>query len=160
MDLSQLRPARGAKHTRKRVGRGNASGQGTYAGKGMKGAQARSGPGPFAGFEGGQWPLVRKMARKAGFTRPMKVYYEEVKVGDLARFDAGAEVGPETLVSAGIVKRPQRPVKVLANGEIDRALTVRAHRFTAAARRKIEAAGGRAEQIGGTDAAAPAAAGE
>jgi large subunit ribosomal protein L15 len=151
MDLSQLRPPKGAKRERKRVGRGNASGTGTYAGKGMKGAKARSGPGPFAGFEGGQLPLVRRMARKRGFKNPFKVRYEEVKVGDLARFDAGAEVGPEALVMAGIVKRPQRPVVVLAGGRLDHALTVRAHRFTAGARQRIEAAGGRVEQIGGAE---------
>ena len=148
MDLSQLRPPRGAKRQRKRIGRVNASGQGTYAGKGLKGQKARSGPMPYPGFEGGQLPLVRRMARKRGFTNPNKVYYEEVKVSDLARFAAGAEVGPDTLIAAGLVKRPKRPIKVLSNGAINRALTVRAHAFSAAARQKIEAAGGRAEQIG------------
>jgi large subunit ribosomal protein L15 len=153
VNLSQLRPPAGAKRERKRVGRGNASGTGTYAGKGIKGQQARSGPGPFPGFEGGQWPLVRKMARKRGFTRPMKVYYEEVKLSDLARFDAGATVDVAALVAAGIVKRPARPVKVLASGTLDRALTVRAHAFSAAARAAIEAVGGRVEPIGAAAAA-------
>jgi large subunit ribosomal protein L15 len=147
MDLSQLRPAPGARRERKRVGRGNASGNGTYAGKGMKGAKARSGPGPFPGFEGGQLQLVRRIAHKRGFKNPNRVRYEEVKVGDLRRFDAGAEVGPEMLVSAGVVKRPERPVVVLAGGLLDRALTVRAHRFTAGARQRIESAGGRIEVI-------------
>src|SRR5581483_11314348 len=122
MDLSQLRPPRGAKRERKRVGRGNASGNGTYAGKGMKGAKARSGPGPFAGFEGGQLPLVRRMARKRGFKNPFRVRYEEVKVGALGRFDAGSEVGPETMVTAGLVKRPQRPVVIIGGGTLDRAV--------------------------------------
>ena len=148
MDLSQLRPPRGAKRERKRVGRGNASGTGTYAGKGLKGQKARSGPMPYPGFEGGQLPLVRRMARKGGFTNPNRVRYEEVKLSDLAKFD-DAEIGPEMLIAARIVKRPQRPIKVLSNGEVTRAITVRAHAFTAAARQKIEAAGGRAERIGG-----------
>jgi large subunit ribosomal protein L15 len=148
MDLSKLRPPRGAKRDRKRVGRGNASGTGTYAGKGIKGQKARSGPMPYAGFEGGQLPLVRRMARKRGFINPRAVVYEEVKVSDLGRFTAGVEVGPETLVGAGLVKHAGRPVKVLANGTIDRALTVRAHAFSAAARAKIEAAGGRVIVIG------------
>lgn len=148
MDLSQLRPPKGAKRARKRIGRGNASGTGTYAGKGIKGQKARSGPMPYPGFEGGQMPLVRRMARKRGFTNPRAVHYEEVKLSDLARFETGAEVGPEDLVAAGIVKRPERPVKVLSNGALDRALVVRAHAFSGAARQKIETAGGRAEQIG------------
>ena len=152
MDLSQLRPPKGAKRERKRVGRGNASGTGTYAGKGMKGANARSGPGPYPGFEGGQLPLVRRMARKGGFTNPNRVRYEEVKLSDLKKFD-DAEIGPELLIAAGIVKRPQRPIKVLSNGTVTRALTVRAHAFTAAAREKIEAAGGRAVALGGDGAA-------
>jgi large subunit ribosomal protein L15 len=157
MNLSQLRPPRGAKRARKRVGRGNASGNGTYAGKGLKGAKARSGPGPFPGFEGGQLPLVRRMARKRGFKNPFKVRYEEVKVGALRRFAAGAAVGPEALVAAGLVKRPQRPVVIIGGGSLDRAITVRAHRFTAGAKQTIEAAGGTAEVIGGVAAPAEAA---
>lgn len=147
MDLSQLRPPRGAKKDRKRVGRGNASGQGTYAGKGMKGAQARSGPGPYPGFEGGQLPLVRRMARKRGFKNPFRVEYEEVKITDLRKFDGGATVGPDELIAAGIVKRPSRPIKVLGGDTLDRVLNVTAHRFTASARQAIEAAGGRVEEL-------------
>ena len=152
MDLSQLRPARGAKRERKRIGRGNASGTGTYAGKGIKGQKARSGKKqPYLGFEGGQMPMIRRMAHKRGFRNPTSVHYEEVKLSDLARFETGAQIGPEDLVAAGIVKRPERPVKVLSNGTLRSALTVRAHAFSAAAREKIEAAGGRAERIGGTE---------
>lgn len=149
MDLSRLRPPRGAKHPRKRVGRGNASGQGTYAGKGIKGQQARSGKKlPYPGFEGGQLPLVRRIARR-GFHNPFKVYYEEVKVCDLARrFAPGSVVGPEEMIAAGLVKRPERPIKVLSNGTIEHALTVRAHKFSAAARQKIEAAGGQVVEMG------------
>jgi len=150
MNLSQLRPPKGAKKNRKRIGRGNASGQGTYAGKGLKGQKARSGPLPYPGFEGGQWPLIRKLTKR-GFRNPNRVEYEEVKISELRRFDANSAVGPQTLIGAGLVKRPQRPIKILSNGEIDRALTVTAHKFTAAAREKIEAAGGRAIAIGGTD---------
>lgn len=146
MNLSQLRPPRGAKKERKRIGRGNASGQGTYAGKGLKGQKARSGPMPYAGFEGGQWPLLRKLGKR-GFRSPNRVDYEEVKISDLRRFDANAEVGPDLLIASGLVKRPQRPIKVLSNGTIDRALTVTAHKFTAAAREKIEAAGGTVVQL-------------
>lgn len=160
MNLSQLRPPRGAKRDRKRVGRGNASGTGTYAGKGMKGANARSGPGPFAGFEGGQLPLVRRMARKRGFRNPNRVEFEEVKLSDLARFDAGSEVHPETLIAAGLVTRPKRPVVVLGGGKINRALTVHAHRFTTSAREQIEAAGGQAIVIGGDPAGEAAPAGD
>ncbi len=152
MDLSQLRPPRGAKRDRKRIGRGNASGTGTYAGKGLKGQKARAGGMPFAGFEGGQLPLVRRLARKAGFTNAFRIHYEEVKVSDLVKLDA-AEIGPEMLIAAGIVKRSTRPIKILSNGQISRAVTVRAHAFTAAARQKIEDAGGRAEYIDGDPAA-------
>ena len=145
MRLHDLRPPAGAKKDRKRIGRGNASGQGTYAGKGMKGAQARSGPNMGAGFEGGQWPLIRKIARR-GFTSPNRVDYEEVKLVDLGRFSAGSEVGLDQLRAAGLVKR-NLPVKVLSNGKLDHALTVTAHKFTAAAKAKIEAAGGTVVQL-------------
>ncbi len=158
MHLGQLRPPRGAKHPKKRIGRGNASGQGTYAGKGLKGQQARSGKKqPYVGFEGGQWPLIRKLARR-GFTNPFRVEYEEVKIGDLERFSGDAEINPELLVASGVVKRPQRPVKVLSTGTVSRPLTVRAHRFTAAARQKIEAAGGTVIELNPGKRAAEAAA--
>jgi len=150
VDLSQLKPAPGASRERKRVGRGNASGQGTTAGKGQKGQMTRSGKKhPWRGFEGGQLPLFRRLARKRGFVNPTRVEYEPVNVGDLAAFDANTEITPEFLLTAGLLKHPNKPVKVLATGELDRALTVRAHRFSAAARQKIEAAGGRVEELGG-----------
>ena len=150
MDLSQLKPAPGASRERKRIGRGNASGQGTTAGKGQKGQMTRSGKKhPWRGFEGGQLPLFRRVARKRGFVNPTRVEYEPVNVGDLAKFDANTEITPESLMIAGLLKHPKKPVKVLATGDLDRALTVRAHRFSAAARQKIEAAGGRVEELGG-----------
>lgn len=149
MDLSQLKPAAGATRDRKRVGRGNASGHGTTAGRGTKGQKSRSGKPNHPGFEGGQSPLYRRLARQRGFINRARVEYEPVNVGALARFAANAVVTPETLRGAGLVKRSRLPVKVLASGEIDRALTVRAHRFSAAARQKIEAAGGRVEELSG-----------
>ena len=149
MDLSQLRPAPGATRERKRVGRGNAAGKGTTAGRGQKGAGSRSGKQPHAGFEGGQYPLYRRLARKRGFINRFRVEYEPVNVGELAKFDANTVVTPEALLSAGLVKRSNMPVKVLATGELDRALTVRAHKFSDAARQKIEAAGGRIEALDG-----------
>jgi large subunit ribosomal protein L15 len=153
MDLSTLRPAAGATHKRKRVGRGNASGKGTTAGRGTKGQQSRSGKGMHPGFEGGQFPLYRRLAKKRGFTNRFRVEYEPVNVGDLVRFEANATVTPEMLVGAGVVKHSNMPVKVLAGGELDRALTVRAHKFSAAAAAKIEAAGGRVESLEGAEAA-------
>ena len=154
MNLSNLRPAPGATRPRKRVGRGNASGQGTTAGRGTKGAKSRSGKGTGAGFEGGQFPLYRRMARKRGFINQFRVEYEPVNLGDLAAFDANTVVTPELLAGAGITKQhPRLPVKVLATGELDRALTVRAHKFSAAAIEKIQAAGGRAESLEGGEAA-------
>ncbi len=151
MQAHELRPPKGALHrARKRVGRGDSAGQGSYSGKGMKGQKARSGPNVRVGFEGGQLPLVRRMARKRGFTNRFRQEVEEVNLLRLAKFEAGAEVTPESLRLAGIVKKGHLPVKVLGRGDLDRALTVKAHRFSASAKAKIEAAGGRWEELGGT----------
>src|SRR5581483_11415766 len=141
MQQHELRQPAGATHKRKRVGRGNASGHGTYATKGLKGQKARTGGGVRPGFEGGQLPLVRRMAYKRGFRNPFRVDYEEVNIGDLARFDAGSTVTVDTLRAARLV-RTSRPVKVLGEGDLTSALTVEAHRFSKSAREKIEAAGG------------------
>jgi large subunit ribosomal protein L15 len=142
-----LRPAAGSRHSRKRVGRGNSSGHGTYSGRGLKGQKARAGGGVRRGFEGGQLPLVRRMARKRGFTNAFRVEYEPLNLSSLARFPAGSEVTPETLQSAGIIKDSKRRIKVLGDGDLKAALTVRAHKFSATARQKIEAAGGKAEEV-------------
>jgi large subunit ribosomal protein L15 len=137
----ELRPPKGATHKRKRVGRGNASGHGTYATKGLKGQKARSGGGVRPGFEGGQLPLVRRMAYKRGFRNPFRVDYEEVNVGALAAFAAGTEVNGAALRESRLV-RTGRPIKILGEGELTVALTVEADRFSKSAKEKIEAAGG------------------
>jgi large subunit ribosomal protein L15 len=143
-----LRPPRGAKHKRKRVGRGNASGHGTYSTRGLKGQKARSGSSLHLGFEGGQLPLIQRLSRKRGFTNIFRVEYAEVNLRSLVgRFPAGSDVTPEALVRAGVIKNLKRPVKVLAQGDLEGALTVHAHKFSSAAREKIEAAGGKAEVI-------------
>lgn len=141
MQQHELRQPKGATHKRKRVGRGNASGHGTYSTKGMKGQKARSGGGVRPGFEGGQLPLVRRMAYKRGFRNPFRVDYEEVNVGSLALFAAGTQVNAVALKDARLT-RTGRPVKVLGTGDIAVALTVEAMSFSKSAKSKIEAAGG------------------
>lgn len=158
----ELRPAAGSRHARKRVGRGNGSGHGTYSGRGIKGQKARSGGGVRLGFEGGQLPLIRRMARKRGFTNPFRVEYSTVSLGRLARFGVGTEVTPELLHQTRLVRSLRRPVKILADGELRTALVVHAHAFSDKARQAIESAGGRAVLIGAPEvvverAEAPAA---
>jgi len=148
MKLHDLRSPDGARKPSKRVGRGAGSGQGTYAGRGRKGQGARSGgvKGPY--FEGGQLPLVRRLPHKRGFVNIFRQEYAEVNVDRLAEtFDAGAEVTPDTLVAAGLLKNTRTPVKVLGRGELDKPLKISAHRFSASARAKIEAAGGSVEEL-------------
>jgi large subunit ribosomal protein L15 len=144
----KLSPAPGAKKDRKRVGRGDGSGRGTYSGRGSKGQKSRAGYKMRPGFEGGQLPLIKRLPRKRGFTNPFKVEYSLVSLAQLASFEAGSEVTPHKLVEAGVIKSLKKPVKVLAGGELKIALTVKANRFSAAARAKIEAAGGKAEEVG------------
>lgn len=150
MKLHDLRPPKGAKKKRKRVGRGIAAGQGKTAGRGTKGQNARSGGGVRPYFEGGQLPLVRKMpfARGVGFRNPWRMTYKPVNVGRLVDyFEEGAVVSPETLAEVGIIKSSKELVAVLGEGELDRAYTVHAHRISASARQKIEAAGGTVEKL-------------
>lgn len=142
MKLHDLKPAEGSHRKSKRVGRGHGSGKGKTAGKGMMGQKARRGPGPYRTFEGGQNRLVKRMPFKRGFTNIFGTEYETVNVGRLADWPAGREVTPETLLAARVVRRKALPVKILGDGELTRALTVRAHKFSASARQKIEAAGG------------------
>ena len=143
----QLAPHPGARKNRKRVGRGDSAGQGSTAGRGMKGQKSRSGPGPRPGFEGGQLPLIKGLPMKRGFNNKFKTYYSLVKLEDLDRFDAGDRVTPEVLQRRGYVKNLNQPIKILGDGEITKALTVAAHRFTQSAREKIEAAQGRVEEL-------------
>jgi large subunit ribosomal protein L15 len=142
MKLHTIAPAKGSTHKKKRVGRGPGSGLGKTAGKGHKGQKSRSGYSRRAGFEGGQMPLVRRVPKR-GFTSQSKTVYSVVNLHQLAAFEG--EVTPETLAAQGLV-RPGRPIKVLGDGEIERAVTVVAHRFSSSARTKIEAAGGRCEE--------------
>jgi large subunit ribosomal protein L15 len=148
MRLHDLQPPKGAKKERKRVGRGNAAGQGTYGGRGRKGQKARSGGTKAPYFEGGQLPLVRRLPHKRGFVNIFRVEYAEVNVDRLERaFETGAEVTPVDMAEAGLIKSADRPVKVLGRGELTKALTVEAHRFSAGARLKIEAAGGSIREL-------------
>lgn len=147
MKLNDLRPDDGSKKKRKRVGRGTGSGHGKTAGRGTKGQGARSGGGKGPYFEGGQLPLARRLPYKRGFTNRNKIVYEPVNVGDLAGFEAGTEVTPVTLTIVGLLNKPEVPVVILGDGEIDVALQVKAHRFSKTAREKIEKAGGSVEVL-------------
>jgi large subunit ribosomal protein L15 len=147
MKLHELHPAKGAKRKRKRVGRGISAGQGKTAGRGTKGQNARSGGGVRPYFEGGQLPLVRRLPHKRGFTNIFKVHYTPVNLDRLDDFAAGDEVSPAALAEAGVIKSPREPVVILGRGELDRPLTIKAHRFSASAREKIQGAGGSAEVL-------------
>jgi large subunit ribosomal protein L15 len=147
MSLNNLRPPKGAKHAKKRVGRGMGSGHGKTASRGNKGAQSRSGFRYKRGFEGGQMPLHRRVPKR-GFHNPFRVEYAVVNLDTLAEvFDAGSEVTPDVLRERGLVRESNVPVKVLGRGDIAKKLTVRAHKFSGSAAKKIEAAGGAAEVI-------------
>jgi large subunit ribosomal protein L15 len=147
MSLNNLRPPKGAKHAKKRVGRGMGSGHGKTASRGNKGAQSRSGFRYKRGFEGGQMPLHRRVPKR-GFHNPFRVEYAVVNLDTLAEvFDAGSEVTPEVLRERGLVRETNVPVKVLGRGDIAKKLTIKAHKFSGTAAKKIEAAGGAAEVI-------------
>ena len=146
MQLNDLRPAEGAKKARKRIGRGNASGHGTTAGRGTKGQLSRSGGGKGAGFEGGQQPLAMRLPKLPGFTNRNRVEYAPVNVSRLEeKFADGDTVDTASLSAAGIIKREYELVKVLGNGEITKKLTVKVDKVSASAKAKIEAAGGKVE---------------
>lgn len=145
MKLNDLRPAPGSTKSRKRVGRGHGSGTGKTAGRGTKGQGARSGGGKGPYFEGGQLPLVRRLpfARGVGFSNIWRIEFVPVNLGRLNQyFEANDEVSLETLVNAGIVKKSAKALAILADGELEKPLTIKAHRVSKAARAKIEAAGG------------------
>ncbi len=145
LELHDLRPTKGARHSIKRVGRGTGSGHGKTSCRGQKGQKARGSVRP--GFEGGQTPLYRRLPKLRGFTNIFSVDYAEINVVDLNRFDNGTEISPELLLSLGMVKDMKDGLKVLGDGALERNLTVKANRFTKSAVAKIESAGGKAEVI-------------
>ncbi len=148
MKLHELRPAEGSNKRRKRVARGIAAGQGKTAGKGVKGQKVRRQGEISPYFEGGQLPLVRRLPFKRGFVNIFKVHYTPVNLERLGVFAEGSTVDPDALAEAGIIHSASDPVVILGKGELDRPLTVRAHRFSTSAREKILAAGGAVEVIG------------
>jgi large subunit ribosomal protein L15 len=143
INASELQPVPGSTHSKKRVGRGNGSGHGTYSGRGMKGQKARSGKKqPYAQFEGGQFPTARRFHVMRGFNNKWRTEYQPVNLGALERFDAGTEVTPELLREAGILKHLREPVAILSGGELTKKVTVTAHKFSAAAAARIAELGG------------------
>jgi large subunit ribosomal protein L15 len=149
MQIQDLKPAAGSHPKRRRIGRGIGSGRGTTAGKGTKGQKARAGGGVPAYFEGGQLPLVKRLPHRRGFTNPSRIERQPVNLNALGKFTAGSVVGPEELAAAGLIRSAAKPVVILATGELSAALTIKAHRFSSAAREKIEKAGGTAEVVTG-----------
>ena len=147
MELNNLKPKKGSRHAKKRVGRGPGSGHGKTAGRGEKGQKSRSGFSRQIGFEGGQMPLHRRLPKR-GFTNIFKKDYAVVNVSDLDRFDNGATVDEKTLRTAGLVKGQNDGVKILGDGKLSKKLTVHATKFSASARKQIEAAGGTCQEIG------------
>lgn len=145
MKLNELKPAEGARSKEKRVGRGRSSGHGKTSTRGQKGQHARNTTRP--GFEGGQMPLVRRIPKLGGFKNIDKVYFELVNVSNLNDLKAGAVVDPAFLCEKGLIKKANKKVKILGDGDLNVAVTVKAHAFSQSAKSKIEAAGGTAEVI-------------
>ena len=143
----QIAPSKGARKNRKRIGRGDAAGQGSTAGRGNKGQKSRSGGGVPPWFEGGQLPLIKGLPMKRGFHNPFKTYYSLIKIETLETFEAGERITPELLLERGYLRNLNLPVKIVGDGEISKALTVMAAKFTQSAKAKIEAAQGTAEEI-------------
>lgn len=146
MELNNLKPAIGATKNRKRIGRGIGSGHGKTSTKGHKGQKARSGGSIKAGFEGGQMPMQRRLPKR-GFTPLARKEYAIVNLGQLDSYENGCVVDADAMISAGLISGLKDGIKVLADGDITKALTIKAHKFSAAAKEKIEAAGGKAEEI-------------
>lgn len=147
MKQNELSPASGSKKARKRVGRGNGSGHGTYSGRGLKGQKARAGGKTRPGFEGGQLPLIKRLPKKRGFYNHFRTEYAVISLSALNTFDAGSEITVDILSKNGLLRSMNKPVKVLANGEVDRPLTIKLNKYSATAKSKIEAAGGTAEEV-------------
>lgn len=148
MQQHHLRPPKGAKRRRTRVGRGDSSGHGSYSGRGVKGQKSRTGGGVRISFQGGQLPLVKSLPMVRGFTNIFRREFAPVNLDRLAGLPSGSEVTPDTMVELGLLKNLKKPVKVLGRGELEVPLTVEAHRFSGSARTKIEAAGGTVREIG------------
>ena len=146
MKLHELQPAEGSRKVRNRVGRGSSSGNGKTSGRGHKGQKARSGGGVRLGFEGGQQPLFRRIPKR-GFSNINRKDYAVVNLDTLNRFEEGTEVTPALLVESGVVRNEKSGIKVLAKGAVEKKLTVKAHKFSDAAKEAIEAAGGTVEVI-------------
>ncbi|WP_069650754.1 50S ribosomal protein L15 [Caloranaerobacter ferrireducens] len=146
MKLHELRPNEGSTKARKRLGRGTATGQGKTAGRGQKGQKSRSGGGVRPGFEGGQMPLYRRLPKR-GFTNRFAKEYAIVNIETLNRFEDNTEVTPELLLETGIIKKVMDGVKILGDGELNKKLTVKAHKFSKSAIEKIEGVGGKVEVI-------------
>ena len=147
MKQHELAPPKGAKHKRQRVGRGDASGRGSYSTRGMKGQKARSGGGVRRGFEGGQLPLVKRMPHLRGFTNIFRIPYSVVNVELLEGFESGSAVGPNELKLTGLIRNNSKRVKILGEGDITKPLTVTSHSFSKSARSKIEQAGGQVTEL-------------
>ncbi len=146
MELSNLKPKKSARHAKKRVGRGPGSGHGKTAGRGEKGQKSRSGYSRMLGFEGGQMPLHRRLPKR-GFTNIFKTDHAVVNLADLERFESGATVDEAALRKAGVIKGRNDGIKILGNGKLTKKLTVHAAKFSASARKQIEAAGGTCQEI-------------
>ncbi len=143
----QVVPSPGARKSRKRAGRGDSAGQGSTAGRGMKGQKSRSGSSIRAGFEGGQTQLIKGLPMKRGFNNIFKTYYSLISLETLETFDAGERITPELLRERGFLKSLKQPIKIVGDGQLTKAVTVAAHRFTGSAREKIEAANGKIEEL-------------
>ena len=147
MEIKDLRPAEGSTHRKKRVGRGPASGKGKTAGRGLNGQKSRAGGGKGVLFEGGQTPLARRLPKLPGFRNPNRVEYVPVNVGRLEKkYEAGETVDNDSLKAKGIIKHTTDPVKVLGDGELTKALTIKVDKISASAKAKVEAAGGKVEE--------------
>lgn len=147
MKQNELSPSPGSKRNRKRIGRGDGSGHGTYSCRGLKGQKSRAGGGVALRFEGGQTSLIKRLPHVRGFTNIFRIDYAIVNLKRLEIFDQDVEVTPDRLVAGGLVPSLKKPIKILGDGELHRPLVVKANKFSKVARSKIEAAGGRAEEI-------------
>ncbi|MQF69995.1 50S ribosomal protein L15 [SAR202 cluster bacterium AD-804-J14_MRT_500m] len=143
----QIKPRSGSRRRRRRIGRGNAGGQGTYSGKGLNGQKSRSGKGPRPGFEGGQLPLIKRLPERRGFTNIFKERYSLINVGELESYIGDKPITKEMLRDLGLVKNLKHPIKILGDGDLTKAVIIQADKFSGTAKKKIEEAGGKAEEI-------------